>query len=188
MKELLKKKTIILIFKNPLITPTQVSTKLKVASIDIETGVASNRLYSIGVHIWGVGEELERVFMLGEREEARENNLYIYSSQKELLQAFLNWYNEVDPDIIIGWHVIGFDLKYLEEKCQQFLINFSLGRNQTPPILTESNAGHFAVLEGRIVIDGLAYFKNSPEKFANYKLDTIAEVILGKHKTIGSNR
>jgi DNA polymerase-2 len=115
-------------FTNPKIEPCTVTPKFVVASIDIETGKNNTRLYSIAVHVTGNKEELKQVFLVGKGEEKLPAYILTFPDEKELLTEFIKWFNKVDPDIIIGWHVIGFDLMFLESKCNEYHILFDIAR------------------------------------------------------------
>ncbi|MCG8634068.1 MAG: DNA polymerase II [Desulfobacterales bacterium] len=106
--------------------------------------------------------------------------------EKNLLTAFLNAVNTLDPDIIIGWHVIGFDLMFLERKCREHGISFTLGRNRTVPEIREIKKGSYTMdLCGRIVIDGPPSLRAAFYTFDNFRLETVASELLGKGKDIG---
>ena len=176
-------------FKNPKIKAGQVVPPLVLASIDIETGVSSGQLYSIAGHITGGHDEVKKVFMLAnQRSDVPDQHLSYYSSEKTLLQAFIQWFAEVDPDIIIGWHVIGFDLMYLDRKCRDFGLELALARSDRPIVLTERpGSGYFATISGRVVIDGPPAMRNNGFSFPNYKLETVAQGILKTGKLIASD-
>jgi len=112
--------------------------------------------------------------------------LFRISCEKEMLAAFLDIMNLLDPDIIIGWHVIGFDLVFLAKKYQALGLNFSLGRDNGPPEIRETQKGRFSVhINGRIVIDGPPALRNAFYSFENFRLETVAIKILGTGKDIG---
>ena len=176
-------------FTNPEIRPCEVNTHFRVASIDIECGVASDRLYSIACHMSGAGEEKEICFMLGDSRGTRPDNLEIYPSEQGVLNAFMEWFQEEDPDIIIGWHVIGFDLMYLEKKCDSFYMDLNISRNGRKPFFNSPPAGgHYATISGRIVLDGPPCMRDCGYKFDNYALETVAQSLLGEGKIITSSK
>ncbi|MGB5288333.1 MAG: 3'-5' exonuclease, partial [Ignavibacteriaceae bacterium] len=105
-------------FTNPKLEPCDITPKLLVASIDIETGTQNKLLYSVAVHLSGKIEE-KKVFIVSEEEIKSPDYILSFKDEKELLQYFLKWFQEKDPDIVIGWHVIGFDLMFLENKCNE---------------------------------------------------------------------
>ena len=170
-------------FANPKIEPCEFTPSLKVASIDIETGKGNSLLYSIAVHVTGKNSELKKVFMVGEQKD--DDLISFYPTEKELLQSFLNWFRETDPDVIIGWHVIGFDLMWLQNKCNELYIPFEIARgNGRVSLRSRKAGGYFASVYGRVVIDGPQALRSSFFTFEDYKLETVAQELLQEGKKI----
>jgi len=91
----------------------------------------------------------------------------------------------LDPDLILGWHVVGFDLAFLERKCQRWGIPLALGRRKQKIFITERQSGQqFARIHGRVVVDGPPAFKAAFYSFESWKLDFVANEILGTGKDI----
>ena len=180
-----QKKGKLVSFVNPKIQPCEVNTHFRVASVDIECGVASGRLYSIACEMSGAGAAKSICFMLGDSRETRPGDLEIYPSEQGVLNAFLEWFQEEDPDIIIGWHVIGFDLMYLEKKCDSFYMDLNISRNGRKPFLNSPpSGGHYATISGRIVLDGPPCMRDSGYRFENYSLETVSQALIGEGKII----
>ena len=176
-------------FVDPKIKAQKVTPQFSVLSLDIETGVKSGELYSIGVHFQGRGQELKKVFMLAGRWEELSDELAYYPSETELLEAFLEWFHETDPDLIIGWHVIGFDLMFLERKCSELGLVLDLARGGEEISLVEKpGAGYFATIPGRVVIDGPPVIRAAGFTFPNYKLETVAQELLETGKLIATDQ
>ncbi len=174
----------LVIFNNPKVSPVEFSPTIKTASIDIETGSKSDSLYSIAVHLTG-GSDVKKVFIVGKTEINSPEYIIYYNNEKELLRNFLSWFEDVDPDVIIGWHVIGFDLLFLEKKCLSLGIPFNIGREGSKPaIKRRQNGSYFIFIQGRVVIDGPVALRTSFYSFENYKLETVAQSLLGEGKTI----
>lgn len=173
-------------FRNPMIKPSHHHPELVWASIDIETGAYNGQLYSIGAHISGRGRDEQQVFMLADRRQNdRQRKIAYFPSEPLLLQAFFKWFNKMDPDIIIGWHVIGFDLMFLENKCRDYNLELDITRSDRMPLLIEKpGAGYFATLSGRVVIDGPSAMRAAGFTFPNYKLETVAQEVLQTGKLI----
>jgi DNA polymerase II len=171
-------------FLNPKIEPCEFTPKLLVASIDIETGQQNSQLYSIAVHLSGK-EEVQKVFIVSDEKIKLPNYIEIFKDEKDLLQNFLQWFQEKDPDIIIGWHVIGFDLMFLERKCNELMIPFNIARADGRVSLRQRKpSGYFATVTGRIVIDGPVALRSSFFTFEDYRLETVAQELLSEGKTI----
>ena len=45
--------------------------------------------------------------------DGREVNVHIFDNEKNLLYAFLNYYEEINPTILTGWNIDFFDIPYL---------------------------------------------------------------------------
>ncbi len=175
----------LLSFTNPEIEPTNFSPNFVVASLDIETGEKNNLLYSIAVTIRENGNEVKKVFMLSDTNEKLSDYVECYPSEKELLLNFMNWFRDADPDIIIGWHVIGFDLLFLDSKCKEFVIPFDIARGSGRVTIRKRTQGsYFAKIPGRIVLDGPVSLRTSFYSFEDFKLETVSQELLGIGKTI----
>ena len=114
--------------------------------------------------------------------------LYRFRTEKELLTAFLSVMGLLDPDIIIGWHVIGFDLMFLENKFKTCRLPFAIGRTGRRPRIFEVRKGVFrADISGRVVIDGPPALRAAFYSFENFRLETVAAELLGSGKDIDAD-
>jgi len=173
-------------FSNPKIEPCEFTPKLLIASIDIETG-QNNQLYSIAIHLSGKEEE-KKVFIVSKGNVKLPDYIISFDNEKELLLNFLKWFQEKDPDVIIGWHVIGFDLMFLERKCNELMIPFDIARADGRVSLRQRKpSGFFASITGRIVIDGPVALRSSFFTFEDYRLETVAQEMLEEGKTISQD-
>ena len=130
-------------FTNPKIEVCDFSPELKVASIDIETGSGNTLLYSIAANVTNGENAEQKVFIVGEEKDTE--LISFFPDEKELLQSFISWFKEKDPDIITGWHVIGFDLMFLESKCNELYIPFEIARGNGRVSLRSRKGGGSAV-------------------------------------------
>ena len=178
----------VLIFQNPKISPALYSPKLSFASLDIETNSADNSLYSYAIHYKSNEIERKLVRIIGEEDKQLESYVYQCSSEKQLLEYFIGDIRKFDPDIIIGWNVIGFDLKILEERAKHNGIRFIIGRDNTlSKIILRSKNRYFPRITGRIVLDGPMTLRSAFYTFEDFKLESVAQELLGRGKTIQSN-
>jgi DNA polymerase-2 len=169
---------------NPKIETCEFTPKLLIASIDIETGAQNSQLYSIAVHLSGKEDE-KKVFIVSEEKIKLPDYIVKCKDESELLRNFLKWFKEKDPDVIIGWHVIGFDLMFLESKCNELMIPFDISRaNGRVSLRQRKPSGYFASVTGRIVIDGPVALRTSFFTFEDYRLETVAQELLAEGKTI----
>ena len=168
------------ILRNPSIKATPYKPKLSVASIDIETTMEGLQLYSIGVHATRGDKHTQRVFMLGQG--ASQNWVTSYADQKQLLQAFLDWVAQYDPDILIGWNVINFDLWYLQRVCDHLGMRLALGRDGRVAHwrdLDEDGLRKTVQMPGRVVLDGIELLRAAFYRFESFSLDNVSRELLG---------
>ncbi|MCH7960404.1 MAG: DNA polymerase II, partial [Candidatus Hydrogenedentes bacterium] len=140
-------------FRDPGIGPSSARPKLSLASMDIETSDFDGELYSIAVTMSGNAA----VFMRGEGEDA--DGITYHADERALLDAFFDWMREADPDVLIGWNLIDFDLDFLQRCCERLRIPFRLGRaNARAAVLAPQTARQTSVarVPGRAVLDGTA--------------------------------
>lgn len=172
-------------FINPKIEPCEANPSFVIASIDIETSVKGNKIYSIAIHVTGKKGEHKRIFILGDAPKNFPSHISFHYDETNLLQSFFNWFINIDPDIIIGWHVIGFDLLFIDNKCKELNISFDIGRSGgRVSIRKRPQGGFFANIPGRVIIDGPLALRTSFFNFEDFKLETVAHELLGVGKTI----
>jgi DNA polymerase-2 len=166
---------------NPTASPADYSPKLNVLSIDIETEGLDGKLYSIAAY----GERDSKVFLNGHQLQTETTESF--DGEKELVKAFFSWVNKYDPDVLIGWNVVDFDLDYLEKKCRALSIPFSLGRGGEAASLIRpqsSRQSTLARIPGRIVLDGIQLLRLGFWNFERFSLEYVSRELLGIGKKI----
>lgn len=172
---------------NPEIKPGSLRTQLSIMSVDIETG-SDGSLYSIGYEYRSLNQTKQLVLMKNDKDFHENEWLIHLSSEEKILKYFIQEVQKLDPAIICGWHVIGFDLMFLEKKYSFYGIPFELGQERSLPNLFErKGAGFFASMKGRVVIDGPPTLRGAFYKFSDFKLETVAQEVLGVGKDIESD-
>ncbi len=180
---------------NPRLRKADVQPDLTALSLDIETRGSSDQLYSVAgatMHPGDPGADC-CVFMIGAAEDELRDGytLHYCQNERDLLTAFFNWLEIVDPDLIIGWSVVNFDLNFLDRKCRSLGIPFAMGRGREPAaILQPGNPGQprVARLPGRGVLDGIDLLKAGFWAFESFSLDNVAHQLLGQGKLITSKQ
>lgn len=158
---------------------------LRTVSLDIETSPQGD-LYSIGLH----GCDQRVVYMLGPANgdaQALDFTLIYVASRAALIAALNQWIAEHDPDAIIGWNLVQFDLRVLQRHAERDGVPLLLGRAATPLEWREHGfrAGHFfASAPGRLLIDGIEALKSAFWHFPSYSLDSVAQTLLGEGKAL----
>jgi DNA polymerase-2 len=168
---------------------------LKVVSLDIETS-QHEALYSIALD--GMPERV--VFMLGEPPpepsteplaepgEPLDFSLVYCPTRKAMIEKLNDWFEHNDPDVLIGWNVIQFDLRVLQKTANDCGVPLLLGRERRP-IDWRTHPGKqgylFAPTPGRVVIDGIDALKAAVWSFPSFSLETVSQKLLGEGKSIG---
>ena len=173
-----------LVFRNPDLTPCHWTPALKVLSIDIETDPHTDHVLSVALHT----PEFSRVLIVHHHVFPHAEPVH---SERALLQRFLAYLDELDPDVITGWNVAEFDLAVLDRRARHYGIPFTIGRT-TDPFELRREIGYTrtarAVALGRLVLDGLALFHGAFIRLPDYRLETAAQTILGRGKLIGGHQ
>ncbi|WP_443698768.1 DNA polymerase II [Pseudomonas sp.] len=158
---------------------------LKLVSLDIET-TAQGDLYSIALE--GCGER--QVYMLGppNKTDAVDFKLDYCDTRGQLLERLNQWLATHDPDAIIGWNVVQFDLRVLHEHAQRLNVPLLLGRGDEPMAWREhgSRNHYFAAAAGRLIIDGIEALRSATWSFESFSLENVAQTLLGEGKDIST--
>ena len=158
--------------------------KLRLVSLDIET-TAQGELYSIALE--GCGER--QVYMLGppNGDDSEVDFQLEYCDSRTLLLKKLNeWFARHDPDAIIGWNVVQFDLRVLHEHARRLAVPLKLGRGGEEMQWREHGNGnhYFASAAGRLIIDGIESLRSATWSFPSFSLENVAQTLLGEGKSI----
>ncbi|WP_079201067.1 DNA polymerase II [Pseudomonas sp. CC6-YY-74] len=161
--------------------------RLKLASLDIETN-AQGDLYSIALE--GCGQR--QVYMLGPANGADtplDFALEYCASRQQLLERLNQWLAAHDPDAIIGWNLVQFDLRVLHEHAQRLQVPLQLGRGGDAMGWREHgsrNNHFFAEAAGRLIIDGIEALRSATWSFSSFSLENVAQTLLGEGKDIAT--
>ncbi len=164
---------------------TSYRPNLKLVSLDIETSVRGE-LYSIALE--GCGER--QVYMLGPANGADASvdfDLDYCASRADMLRRFNEWMERHDPDAIIGWNVVQFDLRVLQKHADDYGVPLRLGRDGSTVEWREHGIkrNHFFVsIAGRLVIDGIESLRSATWNFPSFSLEYVAQSLLGEGKAI----
>ena len=120
--------------------------------------------------------------------------IYMYDTEADLLTGFTQFIRDENPNLIVGYNILGFDIPYMIDRAkfnmcifnfdQQGFHKYAHAKEKT--IKWSSSAYknqefQFLDAEGRVYVDLLPLVKRD-FKFSNYKLKTIAEHFIGETK------
>jgi len=169
-------------FRNPAIKRAAYRAGLVQISLDVESDGLSGQLYSIAVH----GDDCAIVFMISDAPIQLDGaRVDACADEKALLIKFFAWLARADPDLIVGWNVINFDLDLIERRCRALGIEFAAGRgDDRSTVLQPQNARgtRVARVPGRVVLDGIDWLRAAFWSFESFELETVANSLLGRGK------
>jgi|AntDeeMinimDraft_5_1070356.scaffolds.fasta_scaffold00216_23 DNA polymerase I len=111
----------------------------------------------------------------------------IFEEEEAMLEAFLDYIDETDPDILTGWNFDDFDAPYFLdrlEELQDYNHDYDLDSDRLSRIdeVWRSN-WQGPNVKGRVVFDLLyAYQRTQFSELDSYRLDAVGEVELGVGK------
>jgi DNA polymerase-2 len=166
-------------FTNPELAGEPADVALRALSLDLETTPDAGRVLSAAL----AGAGVEEVHVLARREVP---GAIAHPEEPALLQAVIARIRALDPDLLLGWNVVDFDLRVLLARCEAYGLPCHLGRaHEAPRLLADPGPMRQsrAELPGRMVLDGIALVRDAL-RLPDYRLDTVARHVLGRGKLI----
>jgi DNA polymerase-2 len=158
---------------------------LSTVSLDIETTM-QGELRSIALE--GCGQR--QVYMLGPANgdaSGLDFDYEVCATRRDLLDRLEDWIRRHDPDAIIGWNLVQFDLRILQRHAEQMQRPLRLGRDGSAIEWREHGGRqehYFAGVAGRLVIDGIEALRSATWSFPSFSLEHVAQSLLGEGKSI----
>ena len=114
-----------------------------------------------------------------------------FKTEGQLLEAFVKHVQKIDPDVITGWNVFGFDFEYLANRMALCGVRAELGRikYENSELITKNlsssalgnNILKILKMSGRFVFDMYHEIKKE-HKFDSYSLDFVSKTVLNDSK------
>src|SRR5210317_247151 len=146
---------------------------------------AGNAMTSVAGHDSVTGDYFVYVVNKGEKidKTIKGARVVSFDTEEDMVMAFLNKWKEIRPTVVTGWNIDYFDITYLYNRIK---VLFGEGvENQLSPIgkVTWNKYRSRYIIAGISCLDYLALYKNfTYQEFPNYRLDTIANIVLGRGK------
>ena len=170
--------------RNPAVRRDDYHRELRWVSLDIETAGLDGALYSVALH----SPDDERVLMVSERRvHCDDAAVESFPSEAALLSRLFAWFAENDPDLVLGWNVVGFDLDFIARRCRRLGVGFDIARGgERSAILQPGSASgtYVARIPGRVVLDGIDTLRTAFWSFESFELENVAQEMLGRGKRI----
>lgn len=153
-------------------------------SIDIETEGLTGALYSIAA----ASSDEAMVFMAASPRQAPADLPITWCvDERMLIERFFLWLKRVDPDLLLGWNIAGFDLDFLQRKCGEFGMPFAMGRGGDRAAILQPETSRGVVvarIPGRVALDGIELLRAGFWSFESFELEVVANALLGRGKAI----
>jgi DNA polymerase-2 len=159
--------------------------RLRTVSLDIETTM-QGELRSIGLE--GCGQR--QVYMLGPANgdaSGIDFALEYCDTRLDLLVKLEEWMARHDPDAIIGWNLVQFDLRVLQQHAERLQHPLRIGRGGSTVEWREHGGRqehYFAAVPGRLVIDSIEALRSATWSFPSFSLEHVAQSLLGEGKAV----
>lgn len=170
-------------FDDPELRAGSRTPALTILSFDIETDPRAQTLLSISLEGCGASE----VLLLTPEGLTCPHPAIPFASERALIAGFCRRVRELDPDVLVGWNVVDFDLAVLDRMAKRLGVPFEIGRGAGP---VRIDSGRFprvsslASIPGRMVLDGIALLRGAFIPMEEYSLDFVARRVLGEGKLI----
>jgi DNA polymerase-2 len=163
--------------RNPELKPAPYAPKLRALAIDIETHGLHGALFSIAFSC----DEVEQVLMVGSGDAPA--NTTLFPNEAAVMSAFATAVHTLDPDLILGWNVVDFDIAFLLRRAHELGIALGLGRDGSEPRLGTTKPAR-AMITGRVVLDGISTLRAASYQLDSYALTDVAQQLLGRGKLL----
>ena len=175
----------------------------KIASFDIETNSSTGKFpdplvpgdacFQIGITTMIYGREgvVDKVCLCYKETDA--DDVESYSTEKELLEAFQRTIRKMDPDVMTGYNIFGFDLEYLAKRASinRAVKFYELGRlrgRNSELIIKRLSSGALGdnilkmlPMSGRYTFDLFHEIKRE-KKLDSYSLNNVSKLFLNDTK------
>ena len=175
-------------YANPELQPEYWEPAFSVLALDIETDPEATTIYAVGLVLsdsdGGCGSE--EIHMVGEPAAGDPSHLVCWHDEASMLRALSSRVLEMDPDLITGWNLVDFDLQVLQRRFRDLNVPFQLGRTDDTSWYRSGEVwgGSTMVIHGRQILDALHLLRGTLQRFEDYRLDTVANAILGRGKLL----
>jgi DNA polymerase-2 len=168
-------------YANPEVGPADgVVTPIHTLSLDFETTPDASRILSAALVTSSGVEEVHLVAPGAVR------GAITHPEEPALIQALMARFRELDPDVILGWNVIDFDMAVLLKRCEALRMPAHFGRSRDAPRMIREPLGRRGSridVPGRVVLDGIPLVRDAI-RLADYRLETVARHVTGRGKKI----
>jgi len=155
--------------------------KPKVLAFDIETDeleIGAGEILMVSL----VGEDFKKV--ITSKGESKQSFVEKVEDEEELIEKFVEYVKEYDPDILTGYFSDGFDLPYLRSRADKLRVKLGLGLDGSQPKFRRGNV-MTGKINGLVHLDLLRFIRvvySQYMKSETMGLSDVAFELLGEEK------
>lgn len=178
-------------------SPRRLAVDIEVKSSNInmmpQKWLAGNDAFAVSMILDEKGKRTRHIIVYGDSNQFRFGDdpvvIHKANSELELLKKYEQLMLELDPDIVIGFNILNFDMPYLDARLHRKMQNWGqLGRLigiPAPHVVRQKGFSFFEFypleMDGRLYIDLLPIVFRD-HKLLKYTLNAVAKKFTGKEK------
>ncbi|ORY95678.1 DNA polymerase family B-domain-containing protein [Syncephalastrum racemosum] len=136
---------------------------------------------------------VKNVFTLGETAPIAGTDIHAFEEERDMLQAWRDFFIEADPDVVIGYNICNFDFPYLLDRAKFLRVDNFPFFSRIRGLKTEAKDTRFSSkafgtrenkavnLDGRLQLDLLQAIQRD-YKLRSYSLNSVSHHFLGEQK------
>ena len=156
---------------------------------------------TVGVHPCPPGGNIccsKHILVLGTCDPIDGVDLRTFTDEAAMLLAFVDLVKELDPDVLLGYNIFGFDMSYMHERALELLgeaaclrrfcafgrvagVPSSFVEQKLSSSALGDNVLRYLDMHGRVVVDLMKVVQRD-HRLDSYKLDAVAEHFIGLRK------
>jgi DNA polymerase II len=183
------------IYEDPALAACAWEPALSVLSLDIETDPRAQAVYAVSLAFWNPAdgkESSEVLFNAAGGGKPADASVRSLADEAQMLAELRERIIAIDPDVITGWNVVDFDLRVLTRRFTALGVRFDIGRSdEQASFLDRADSDGVtrwkrskAIVPGRQVMDALWLVRFAGMGLEDYRLETVAQSVLGRGKRI----
>jgi len=150
-----------------------------IESDDFELGKGNILMISV----YGLGGKAKKVFTWKNCAN-KQNFVECFKDEGEMLEAFVKYVKEQDPDLLVGYFSDGFDLPYLRARAEKNEVKLSLGLDGSHPVFARGRIPSGKIF-GITHIDLFRFIKTVYSQYLKSEtlsLNEVSSELLGERK------
>jgi DNA polymerase elongation subunit (family B) len=155
----------------------------KVLAFDIEADefqIGKGEILMISL----VGKNFKKV-LTWKKSKSKKKYVESYKDEADMLEAFVKYVKEQDPDILVGYFSDGFDMPYLRKRAEKNKVRLSLGLDGRQPTFARGRIPS-AKVHGIVHVDIFRFIESVYSQYLTSEtlgLDDVSSELLGEKKT-----